>query len=51
MDTNDFVLSENSGSKRQSQVTEMVHHDAPESQSQDRQGRDPARTREADEDV
>lgn len=29
----------------------MVHHDASEGQGQDRQGRDPARTCEADEDV
>jgi len=46
-----LVRSETSGSQRQSQVTEMVHHDAPEGQSQDRQGCNPARTREADEDV
>ena len=37
--------------QRQSQITKMVHHDVSEGQSQNRQGRHPARAREADEDV
>jgi hypothetical protein len=37
--------------QRQSQATKMVYDDVPKDQSQDRQGRDPARTREADKDV
>jgi hypothetical protein len=45
------IQSENSGLQRQSQVTEMVHDDVAESQSQDRQRRDAARACEADEDV
>jgi len=45
------IRSENAGFQRQSQVTEMVHDDVTESQSQDRQGRDAARTCEAVEDV
>ena len=45
------MRSENAGSQRQSQVTEMVHDDVTESQGQDRQGRDAARTCEENEDV
>ena len=38
-------------SQRKSQVAKMVHDDVSKGQSQDRQGRHPARARQADEDV
>ena len=51
-----FVLKERTEKpttplQRQSQVTKMVHDDVIEGQSQDREGRDAARAREANEDV
>ena len=42
------IRSENAWFQRQGQVTEMVHDDVTESQSQDRQRCDAARTCEAD---